>query len=343
MIHRTEHIDRLALLHKIEDFDAANPEHLKKLSDASINVIRLSNGMLLNSAPLEHHPYLSDINNEKVTGLMIGTFPPISYLCDSLNLPNLTNLNNRRIAPPDIPWFHGNYTSLWKYTPINTEPIKNAERAEQPELLRKALLEQGVIYSDIIKYCQRLINVKYTAEDKQLSNIILNNNALQFLLENNNINRLYFTNSSAFAGNNNLLNASGTYRLIERDAFGLFLKGAQDNGYTIEYSLPETNDWININEGHRSAIEIRNIKNTLCNKVYINIRLATRATVKDFEVCFAVSPAAVGRGMVRQNACVQAYRLINNTSVPDSPAALLRTVLQAFFDDNLQTLVAYNV
>ena len=45
---------------------------------------------------------------------------------------------------------------------------------------------------------------------------------IQFLLNSESVNRLYFTNSSFFHTNNPFFNGDGQIRLNENDAFGLF-------------------------------------------------------------------------------------------------------------------------
>lgn len=220
MIHRNNNLELLCGILGLDEINLNNPEHYELISQQSIQEIANNNGVLTTVPPLEKHPYLEDINCVNTTGLMIGTFPPISYLCDQLNFPNLTF--NGNISPPDLPYFHGNYSSLWKYCPINFDNILfHYDRDEQPLQIKNALQENSIAYTDIIAFCQRELReengiASYAAEDKLLNNIVLNNSVFQFIFNCANINRLYFTNASFFGSNNrnnHLFDRHGNYIL----------------------------------------------------------------------------------------------------------------------------------
>lgn len=345
MLHKNYNLDLLSKSIGIENFTCNDLEdiHLK-----SIELIKKNNGKLNEIPPFEKHPYIKNFDFDNIQGLMIGTFPPISYLCDQLNLSNLTF--NGSISPPDISYFHGNYSSLWKYCPIEFEKIIDFSRDEQPKLINESLLKNNILYTDIILYCQRELRnnknkLAYTAEDKLLNNIVINNSVYSQIMESN-INRIYFTNASFFGScnrNNFLFNNNGNYILDDRDAFRLFIKGAHDNGYEIQIALNEKPElWYNINERKRVREEKLFLNNLITTKVILKLKLSKNNKSKIIQLYSAVSPAAVNRGMVRQNKCVINFKNNSNINISDAPKELLKTILLSFFNNSIDGLVKFN-
>ena len=333
----------------IAEIDIFNPDHHELIHQESIEQILNHSGELTAIPPFEKHPYLENIDCENITGLMIGTFPPVSYLCDQLDFPNLTF--NGNISPPDLPYFHGNYSSLWKYCPINFDYIRGFPRAEQPQQIKHALLERGIAYTDIISFCQRNLREKngvssYTAEDKLLNNIVLNFDVFPLIFNCPNINRLYFTNASFFGSdnrNNYLFDRNGNYILDDRDAFRLFLKGANDSGYIIEIAKNDEPElWYNINEGPLANTERRSLNQLITTKIILKMRLSKGNNSKTLQLYSAVSPAAVNRGMVRKNRCVINFREALNIGEADAPRELLIQVLLSFFESSIDELIDYS-
>ena len=345
-----ESIIELATKHKIKEFDINNEEHLKLLNERTISEVKQNNGKLPAIPPFEKHPYLTPlIPNNNISGLMIGTFPPISYLCDNLRLQNLKF--NKTINPPDIPFFHGNYSSLWKFCPIDFDEIAKKDRNDQPKLIEDKLTLKGISYTDIILYCQRALKNKdgvlsYTADDALLNNIVINNSIFKTLEASNNINRIYFTNSSLFGSNNrenHIFDKNGNFILNKRDAFRLFLKGANDYGFTIEIANIEKPDsWININE-RRSSLDRKKINNEFTTKVIVILRLTKESFKGVYYVFSAVSPAAIDRGKVRKNICVKKFSKIYKVSIKESPMELLKFVLLSFFNNDIERLGEINI
>jgi hypothetical protein len=349
MILRNNNLQLLSESLGLADIDPNNPNNYELINQHSIQVIADNNGVLSIIPPFEKHPYLEEIQSTTATGLMIGTFPPISYLCDQLGLPNLTFSGN--ISPPDLPYFHGNYSSLWKYCPINFDDILQFARNEQPLQIKNALQENFVAYTDIITYCQRELREgngisAYTAEDKLLNNIVLNNSVFSLIFSCADIDRLYFTNASFFGSNNrnnHLFNIHGNYILDDRDAFRLFLKGANDLGYKIEIARNEDpENWCQINEGPRDNIARRAINKLLTTKVILRMRLSLGDHSKILQLYSAVSPAAVNRGMVRRNNCVIKFREDQNIAEENAPRELLQRILLSFFENTIDGLINYN-
>jgi hypothetical protein len=350
MILRNNNLDLLCEALGEVQINFFNPEEQYELIHRlSIDQIQIQSGELTKIPPFEKHPYLENINCETTKGLMIGTFPPISYLCDQLGFPKLTF--NGNINPPDLSYFHGNFSSLWKYCPINFENIKEFNRDEQPKLIKTALQKRGIVYTDIISYCQRELRQKkgvgsYTAEDQLLNNIVINNAVFPLILNCPNLDRVYFTNASFFGSdnrNNYLFDRNGNYILDDRDAFRLFLKGANDSGYIIDIAKNEEPDfWHNVNEGQRTNFERRCINKLFTTKIILKMRLSIDDKSKILQLYSSVSPAAVNRGMVRQNRCVKNFRENLNIKEEDAPKELLKSVLLSFFDNSIDGLMAFN-
>ena len=342
MIKRHQNIDTLKGLYPEPNFDETNLAHWDQLHRSSVQSIVNNDGALPAIPPFEKHPYLEPLDvDTAATGLMIGTFPPITYLCSQYNLANLT-YNNQAFTAPDLDYFHGNYSSLWKYAPIGFDQIQFANRDVQPQMIIDALSAAGLLYTDIITYTQRELNGnKYDAGDKNLNSIIPNYQVFQFLKESS-VNRLYFTNASFFHTNNNLFDGQGLLRLQENDAFGVFVKTAIDLNIEVEYSFWGQENWIELNEQPKPMRIRRTLNNDLRTKVVLRLRLSFGEVKKEYSICSAVSPAAVNRGRVRQNPCVQLLRNNLNIPIADAAPTLLTTTLTHFFNNNLNALAQYN-
>jgi len=346
MIKRHANIDNLKEVFPIENFDENNIEHWEQLHQQSIQSIVNNGGALPTIPPFEKHPYLEPLDvNTTATGLMIGTFPPITYLCDLVKKNKLTfkGKSSRGLKQTSINYFHGNKGSLWQYAPIGFDQIHLEKRDAQPQLIIDALNAAGVLYTDIIKYTQRELNGnKYDAGDKNLNTIIPNSQVFQFLKVSS-IERLYFTNANFFHKDNKLFDGQGLLRLQERDAFGLFLKTAIDLNIKVEYSLWGQENWVELNEQPK-PLYIRNvIHNDLTSKVVLRLRLTFGEVKNVYSICSAVSPAAVNRGLVRRNPCVQKFYGRLEIPIAEAPAGLLSTTLDCFFKNNLNALADFNV
>jgi hypothetical protein len=179
-----------------------------------------------------------------------------------------------------------------------------------------------------------------------LNNIVLNNSVFSLIFKCAHIDRLYFTNASFFGSNNrnnHLFNIHGNYILDDRDAFRLFLKGANDQGYKIEIARNEDpENWYQINEGPRANVARRTLNKLLTTKVILRMRLSINGHSKILQLYSAVSPAAVNRGMVRRNNCVIKFREEQNIAEGNAPRELLQRVLLSFFENNIDGLVNYN-
>lgn len=356
MILRHENLNRLLEIHHLHDFDPENAKHLELLNQISLADIGENKGSLSTLPPFERHPYLKTLDAiPNITGLMIGTFPPITYIADHFGLPKLSNGKQRMLQRPAIAYFHGNKNSLWKFSPFNFQSILNhIERDKKPSMITKALYDKNIMYTDMILYCQRELKheekkngivLKYTASDTALHNIVLNKNVFDFLLKNTAISRLYFTNSFAFGMGEDFFTRQGLYNLKKRDAFQLFLKGADINGFKIEVALPDNkSSWLHINEFERPINELDSLNRFMRTKVHIKMRLSRLNSIKIYDLVFSVSPSAIGgnRTKSESNPCVIKYSKENKVNIKESCEGLIRQSLKAFFNNNLKTLTIYN-
>jgi hypothetical protein len=218
--------------------------------------------------------------------------------------------------------------------------------------LKLELANRNVIYTDIIKYCQRVLGktgkgkLKYTANDTDLHSLFLNDAIIDFLFTSRTINRLYFTNSYLFGQGGSFFTKHGQYSLSKNDAFQLFLKALQSNEIKIELFIPNTEfDWLQINEDESMSKDKRTFLNQiLTNKAFAKIRITNGEHVRCFEIASSVSPAATGetRTTSQNNQCVINYSTVNNCPLEDSPKLLLMASLNAFFNNQLNSLAQYN-
>lgn len=353
MIKRHSNIDKLKQQFSITNFNDNNIEYWEQLHEKSIQVIIKNGGVLPLLPPFEKHPYLEDLKPERTfTGLMIGTFPPITYLCNLVNIDKLIfqGKSSKGLKRPLIDYFHGNKGSFWSHTPFDFEAICSMQNPKQG--LIAELLSLNIEYTDIIKFCQRNLGetkkgkLKYTAGDTDLNSIILNKNVIDFLLTNQTVNRLYFTNSFLFGMGENFFNKFGEYSLVKNDAFQLFLKSAHLLDLKIEIQIPNSNNvWLHINENNNMHKETRNnLNKILRTKAFVKLKLSKNTIVREFDVVSSVSPAATGedRTTSQNNPCIKNYARINNISIESSPKGLLIETLDAFFNNDVNRISQYN-
>src|SRR5690554_527718 len=148
--------------------------NLPQNNDHIAQVILDNGGHLPAIPPIEIHPYSYNEHNLGYDKMIIGTFPPISYLLDNNNLAqqlHLINLNNRVITRPLVPFYHGNRGGMWDVLLIGNdfEEIINLPRENRRAELIDELIFRFIRYDDIIYSTKRRItNNGYNAEDKNL-------------------------------------------------------------------------------------------------------------------------------------------------------------------------------
>lgn len=242
-----------------EQFNALN--HQPENNDHIANYILAHNGQLPPQPMFEKHPYLDDFELQNFDKYIIGTFPPISYIYDH---PLLLENGIGQNQIPQIPAFHGNMGSMWKYL-FNEQEMNELQtlvnqglRIEARDYIYGRLCHLRVNYSDIIKCTRR---TQYNANDDGLQNISPNVELIVHILKNEKAKYLNF-NTSTFFNSSKLLvnqrnwgnNVAGIIREYDNSC-NIFLVTLQKLGFNIELSF-NGNEWYTINHGN--AITLNN-------------------------------------------------------------------------------------
>jgi hypothetical protein len=311
----------------------------------------------------EKHPYKGMLQNIESEKYLIGTFPPISYIIDSIqslgtNIQNLRQPTNPHqvITKPMIPFFHGNVGSLWSV--FLTQPELAALNALLPgnriggkNFLIEKLHNIGVFYDDIIKSTQRKLgkvdqniqNLGYTYEDKNLKNICVDEELIIRLVTNQNTKVVCFTNGATFGVNGlqlyTQLNRAGLVKTNNSDALSLFLRGCQDMGLNIELQCLPHYTWTPLaalNQAQRSTkliFEVRISKGRKCNHISL-----VDFDQKSFTTITPFSPAAI---RFMGNHPIVANYLDNNGNPPI--ASMLTYVYDKFRNNQHALLYPLNI
>lgn len=194
--------------------------------------------------PFEIHPYRDLLPLQNFEKYIIGTFPPISYILDNpdISAAGITSLippAGNAINAPEIPFYHGNIGSMWKYflTPIEIAQLLATPRAQKSALLIGILTNAQINYADIIDSCQRQ---GFNANDTNLYNICINRNLICHIITNPDAKSILFHSASIFG-----INGFNNNGQVQIKSFDLFVKGCQEIGLTVE---------IQINQGHNPAL-----------------------------------------------------------------------------------------
>lgn len=329
---------------------------LRETSTQAINYIIDNSGNLPPCSFPELHPYKIDVELKNFEKYIIGTFPPISYLLDDINVAaaGLNTLmqpaNGNTITRAQIPFFHGNKSLMWDFLLTRNE-IKTRDqlllqtngRQNARQYLIDFLNLNNINYADIIDQTQRkLEDGNYTSKDKNLYNIIPNNNLICHLLSNPSAKYLLFNTANIFT--------NAGFKSNTLDSFNLFIEACQRLNLTIEIQINQGASalfsWINITSltpGQRCtkvAFEMK-IRNPLDNEKLKELDCDFKpGEEKSFIVITPFSPAAAKRGKTKNNKCVQKWLLLNPGMLP---ADLLTLVYQNFRNGQLQSLFNLNV
>lgn len=311
----------------------------------------------------EKHPYKGMLQNIESEKYLIGTFPPISYLIDSIqslgtNIQNLRQPTNPHqvITKPMIPFFHGNVGSLWSVflTPPELAALNAllpGNRIGAKNFLIEKLHNIGVFYDDIINSTQRKLgkvdqniqNLGYTYEDKNLKNICVDEELIIRLVTNQHTKVVCFTNGATFGVNGlqlyTQLNRAGLVKTNNSDALSLFLRGCQDMGLNIELQCLPHYTWTPLaalNQAQRSTkliFEVRITKGRRCNHIAL-----VDFNQKSFTAITPFSPAA--HGNIEHHPIVNSFRNLNpNASI----SAILKDVYDKFRNDQHALLYPHNI
>ena len=328
-------------------------------------IANVANGqaMLPMHPGFEVHPYKGILRGGESKKVMIGTFPPISYLIDELNRtnPGLGLLDllqptppHQRISRPGIPFFHGNVGSLWRVflSPQELAVLDGfmpGNRQCAKAYLISVLNELGIHYDDIIKSTQRALgrilpinNLGYTYRDKDLKNICIDHDLNVETITNRRLEAVCFTNGATF-GKKGLEfhrqgNLAGLVQTTMNDAFSLFLRGCQDLGLEIEMQCLPHFQWTPLgalNQTQKRTKWIFQLKVLRGRDSMKNGLEGFRQA--EFTVITPFSPAAHGK--IEHNPIISSFRKAHGHLPLES---ILRYVYKAFRNSNYDLLYPFN-
>jgi hypothetical protein len=274
-------------------------------------------GILPDNPPFEKHPYLETYELQNFSKYIIGTFPPISYLIDIFNDPNIPHLikpdNGGNLTLPNTPFYHGNVDDLWRLFLTTAEflifdPLPRAIRRDH--LINK-LIDLEINYSDIIATVQRSA---YNANDNGLNNICPNLQLIEHILNSQNAKYLMFDTSSAHYSSGIDVNKSnckdgipGKINIGGMESYDFFLRILQDLKFKVEIDLlhrpnwQNTENWIEINVINKDYLKanlktkvLTKVKITTQQKIFINDKIIGEPN-KVFTIITGPSPVVSGR------------------------------------------------
>lgn len=138
--------------------------------------------------PYEMHPYIHREGEEfdlRRKYLLLGTFPPNSYLRNTALLAAMAGAHPNVGAVPNIDFYYGNMANLWKFFGL-AEPLTI-------DGIKQFLQDHSIAISDVILGAQR--NIFASAADSDLFNI-LPNQGLCSIVSENNLETILFTSGS---------------------------------------------------------------------------------------------------------------------------------------------------
>jgi len=365
MLNRAANLLANRIIHQL------NHDHYGIQLDSEQFAEELSNGVENGIATLpihpgfEKHPYKGVLENSSASKYIIGTFPPISYLIDSLNAAGSQIQNLRQptfpfqlISKPNIPFFHGNVNGLWGVLlPQNNLAelieLQNHNRLAAKNYLIHWLSDNNIFYDDIISFTQRKLgkigangNLGYTFEDVNLKNICPDLSLVQQLLNHSNLNVVCFTNGATFRSGQNgglglydQINRIGMVKTKNADALSLFLRTCQDIGLQIEMRcLPHFN-WtllqlLNaVQKRTKLIFELRITRTSACT-----FEGLLDFNQKNFTAITPFSPAA--HGNIEAHPIILSFRAIHG-QIPI--VQILNIIYEKFRTNTYGELYQYNI
>lgn len=248
--------------------------------------------------PFEVHPYKALFPLQPFEKYIIGTFPPISYLLNDAqvidagitHLAQPVGVAGNLIGGPDIPFFHGNVGSMWRYflTPLELAALLAIpDRVAARDFLIETLIQNRINYGDIVDNAQRELPAgRYLPNDDYLHNICVNTDLICHILDNPNAKYLLFNTATIFGVNG--IDAQGGLVIINDQrtkSFDLFVRGCQDLGLTVEIRIQagppmQHFPWTNIS--HLNATQ-------RVNKIAFELRISNRMNVESLR-CSSLAP-----------------------------------------------------
>ncbi|WP_309613529.1 hypothetical protein [Flavobacterium sp.] len=308
-----------------------------------------NNGQLPPVPPIEIHPYSYTRYNFGYDKMIIGTFPPISYLLDNhllVELKRLNNLNGRRLTKPLIPFYHGNRGGMWDVLLFgNTfDEILKLARIDGKDALIDELTYRFIRYDDIIYSTQRkILNNRYNAEDKNLFNIVPKASLIKDIIEKKDLFSILFNTSSSFS-NKIKINRDNKIN-IENDSniksFDLFVRTLQELNYSVDFMLDDFNrniilDWTEVNFQNLNII-----RNSFKHKVFFKVRI--RKDIKILKEIFVVTPfSPAARKRVELNPIVKNWLSQNPNKSRRNLLTNIYTSFSLFQEENKEFLYSLN-
>jgi hypothetical protein len=259
-----------------------------------INELILNAGQLPLNPPLEIHPYKSEFPLQQFEKYIIGTFPPISYVLNHMqvvaagiqSLSQPVGAGGNNITQPLIPFYHGNRGSMWDFllTPAQMAALTALlqgpnGRQQAKQYLIHFLLEHRINYADIIDSAQRSLNNqnRYTASDSNLYNICINKDLICHILTNPHAKHLLFNTASIFGGAGLQTQGNGMVNVnTNTKSFDLFIRQCQELGLELAIRIQNGNpatqfNWttiqmLNSNKGRNKLVFELRLKNPANNK-----------------------------------------------------------------------------
>ena len=239
-------------MNEVEYLNNIQPQNLIFLNNLANNQF-----VLPAATPIEIHPYLNEFQLQDYDKYIIGTFPPISYVRDLLDIQNgVGNIPSK----PMVPFFHGNDCNMWRLFFNEQEQLEiglfnnnnaDAFRLIQKEIIKEILNQKKINYTDIIYSTKR---TDYNPNDQALRNIVPNINLITHILKNKNAKYLNFNTSTIFNNQKLGVNPNNHGVLIAGElkenyhAYNLFIKTLEKLGFKLEVNLLDDGGWISINQ-----------------------------------------------------------------------------------------------
>ncbi len=261
------------------DLSNLSYEELQKefimIRNAAFDYIKTNNGNLPSIAFPEEHPY-PPISNHHWSTYIIGTNPPVNYLCDlaELQIP-LFLPNGKKLDRPSIPFYHGNKNSLWDHLDSDLIPEKIQDRNIVATQIKTWLENNNINYLDIIKQCQRKTKYEkkkkrykhYSSSDECYRNILPNLSEIIKLLNTDVSDVLILANTSSTFYNGLKFFKNGSINNSKNNAFDMLIEVSQKLNYHISFAL-KNEVWIDLLSKNASKIS-----DAFKNKVIFYIKI----------------------------------------------------------------------
>lgn len=280
------------------------------------------------SCPQEIHPYIDKYKKDmptKPAGVIIGTFPPASYLITDFKetQPELTTVmvNSETLCtPPQLNFYHGNKNSLWNFIEgCSTTSVK---------YIIQFLQEKNWAYADIIYSCSRkkITNTK----DAVLQNVVPNVELIHRLLNSESITHLWFTSSGTFNKKGIEVTKNGLVNITGGQAYNVFLRTLQLLGYQPKVSLNNVN-FCDISTNNKQKLTSL-YKHITCHYLKFNNRT--------FTVYTGPSPSQGANISLARHPNYEKWRsLPRNSNIPQPTITYRKEIYDSFINTKSATIL----